>query len=447
MTAVVVILAACPRSITDSGFVLSLSPPTANLIVADSARFTARLTDKSGTPVQASMSWSTDNPGVATVDAVGMVRAVGSGTTTLRVTASGELATAALMVSADGGETLTVAPATASLFVEGAQRFTATLKNRHGDTVPASPEWESKNPAVATVDGTGLVRGVATGSATIQAKVGNVVGTATVTVGPQPGPVTLVGAGDIATCTSSGDEATAKLLDGIPGTVFTAGDNVYNDGTATEFANCYAPSWGRHKSRTRPASGNHEYNTIGASGYFGYFGSAAGEVGKGYYSYDLGGWHVIVLNSNLAMNAGSPEVTWLQADLAAHPLRCTLAIWHHPRFSSGHHGSSTTVQPLWQALYDAGADVVVVGHDHIYERFAPQTPAGQVDMARGIREFVVGTGGAGFYAFENPAPNSEVRNNQTRGVLELTLYADRYDWKFVPVAGSSFTDSGSASCH
>ena len=441
------LLAACPHSITDSGYVLTLRPAAANLFLADSARFTATLLDKSGATVPAPLSWTIDNAAVATVDSMGLVRAVGSGTATLRVSARGQTASAALAVLVDSGQTLTIDPTAARLLVDGSQRFTATLKDRNGGTVSTAAEWESNNTAVATVDGTGLVRGVTPGSATIQAKIHSMVAAAVVTVEPPGASVTLVGAGDIASCTSSGDEATANLLDSIPGTVFTAGDNAYENGSASEYTSCYAPSWGRHKSRTRPAAGNHEYNTIGATGYYGYFGSAAGDPTKGYYSYDLGGWHVIVLNSNLATSTGSPEETWLRADLAAHPSRCTLAIWHHPRFSSGHHGGSTTVQPLWQALYDAGADLVVVGHDHTYERFAPQTPAGQVDMARGIREFVVGTGGAGLYAFEHPAPHSEVRNNTTRGVLKLTLYADRYDWKFVPVKGSSFTDSGSASCH
>jgi hypothetical protein len=237
------------------------------------------------------------------------------------------------------------------------------------------------------------------------------------------------------------------LLDSIPGTVFTAGDNAYEDGTAADYSNCYAPSWGRHKSRTRPAPGNHEYSTPGATGYFGYFGSVAGPSDKGYYSYDLGAWHVIMLNSNLNVGTGSPQESWLRADLEAHSSRCTIAIWHHPRFSSGPHGSSATMQSIWQALYDGGADVVVTGHDHLYERFAPQNAAGQFDQARGIREFVAGTGGASAYSVVSPAPNSEVRNSGTRGVLKLTLYPDRYDWKFVPVQGSSFTDSGSASCH
>jgi hypothetical protein len=442
-------LGACPRGITDNpGVVLSLTPSSATLFVPDSARFTATLVEQGGGPVSAPLTWSVDNPSVATVDSLGMVRAVGSGSSTLRVSARGEQATAAISVSVDSGQSLTITPTAASMYVDGTQRFSATLKDRHGDPIPAEPEWKSENASVATVDATGLVTARATGSATIRAKVRNLSATAEITVGPKPSSVTLVGAGDIASCTSSGDEATAKLLDAIPGTVFTAGDNAYPDGTAADFANCYAPTWGRHKARTRPAAGNHEYYTLGAEPYFDYFGSAAGDRDKGYYSYDAGSWHVIVLNSNLAMSAGSPEETWLRADLADHPARCTIAIWHHPRFSSGPHGSSTTVRPLWQALYDAGADVVVVGHDHTYERFAPQTAAGALDLARGIREFVVGTGGgASLYAFNGIAPNSEVRNNTTRGVLKLTLYSDRYDWKFVPVAGGSFTDSGSASCH
>ncbi len=321
------------------------------------------------------------------------------------------------------------------------------MVNRHGDTLPATPQWRSTNTEAAIVDQSGLVRGMASGNATIEAKVGALTASAAVTVAPRPASVTLVGAGDIATCNGSGDEATAKLLDSIPGTVFTAGDNAYEDGTAADYANCYSLSWGRHKARTRPAPGNHEYNTPGATGYFGYFGSAAGDGDKGYYSYNLGAWHVIMLNSNLNVGTGSPQESWLRADLAAHDAPCTIAIWHHPRFSSGPHGSSIAMQSIWQTLYDAGADLVVVGHDHLYERFAPQDGGAQLDLARGIRQFVVGTGGASAYAVVSPVANSEVRNSGTRGVLKLTLYPDRYDWKFVPVKGSSFTYSGSASCH
>jgi hypothetical protein len=265
----------------------------------------------------------------------------------------------------------------------------------------------------------------------------------------QDDPV-LVGAGDIAGCSTAGDEATANLLDGIPGTVFTLGDNVYDSGTDAEFANCYEPSWGRHEARTKPSVGNHEYLTAGASGYFNYFGPTAGEPGKGYYSYDLGGWHMIVLNSNcskVTCAAGSPQEQWLRADLAAHPNSCTLAYFHHPLYSSGEHGNQTQVRPFWRALYEANADAVLSGHDHTYERFAPQDPFGVADPRRGIREFVVGTGGKNHYAFTTVQPNSEVRNATTHGVLKLTLHPTGYDWQFVPVAGQTFTDSGSATCH
>ena len=278
--------------------------------------------------------------------------------------------------------------------------------------------------------------------------------TPTVTITPSGTPTlsleespVLVGAGDIANCSSNGDEATASLLDDIPGTVFTTGDNVYPDGTAAEFANCYDPSWGRHKARTYPSVGNHDYHTSDATGYFDYFGAAAGEPGKGYYSYDLGAWHIIVLNSNLEVGAGSPQEQWLRTDLAAHPTTCTLAYWHHPLFSSGiRHGSDSSMRPLWQALYDFGADVVLNGHEHNYERFAPQNPEGASDPARGIREFVIGSGGRSHYPIVVPIANSEVQNANTYGVLKLTLHPDSYDWEFIPEAGKTFTDSGSGTC-
>jgi hypothetical protein len=269
-------------------------------------------------------------------------------------------------------------------------------------------------------------------------------------VGPPPPGTTnvLVGAGDIADCGSSGDEATAMLLDGIQGTVFTAGDNAYDDGTAANFSQCYEPSWGRHKARTRSAPGNHDYHTPGAADYYAYYAANAGEAGKGYYSYDLGDWHIVSLNSNVSMSSGSAQEAWLRADLAATTRPCTLAYWHHARFSSSsNHGNQGQTAPLWDALYDAGAEIVVSGHDHTYERFAPQTPTGAADPVRGIREFVVGTGGAGHYGFGVPEPNSESRNNDTFGVLKLTLGPGTYAWEFIPVAGMTFTDSGSGSCH
>jgi hypothetical protein len=441
-------LVACPKSITDTGYVLSLSPPEASLFVNDSARFTPTLRDRDGNPVPAAFTWSTTDQDVATVDSVGVVRGTGPGSAVVRVSTRGLMADASVTVAPGNGQSLEVSPSAATVLANSSQRFTATLRNRDGVVIPSTPVWSSTNPNVATVDASGLARGKMAGSATIEAKVGNLVAGATLTVSARAASAVLVGAGDIADCTSSGDEATAILLDGIAGTVFTAGDNAYPNGSATDFSTCYAGSWGRHKARTRPVAGNHDYQTFAAAGYFGYFGSAAGDPTKGYYSYDLGSWHIIALNSNLNMAVGSPQEVWLRADLAANTTLCTLAYWHHPRFSSGaNHGSSPAAQPLWQALYDLGADVVIVGHDHIYERFAPQKANGQLDMARGLREFIVGTGGAGLYAFGTIAGNSEVRNNTTRGVLKLTLHTDRYEWQFVPVAGSSFTDTGSASCH
>jgi 3',5'-cyclic AMP phosphodiesterase CpdA len=260
----------------------------------------------------------------------------------------------------------------------------------------------------------------------------------------------LVGAGDIATCSGDDDEATAALLDTIDGTVFTTGDNAYNRGTDAEFANCYDPSWGRHKARTYPVPGNHDYATRGAAAYFAYFGERAGDPAKGYYSFNLDAWHVIALNSNCrdvgGCDAGSPQEQWLRADLAAHPARCTVAMWHHPRFSSGKHGNDDRMQAFWQALYEAGADVVLNGHIHSYERFVLQDAVGNADP-RGIREFVAGTGGREMYPFEvPPGVNSVVRDASTRGVIKLTLHPTSYDWEFIPVAGGTFRDSGKGTC-
>jgi hypothetical protein len=272
--------------------------------------------------------------------------------------------------------------------------------------------------------------------------------TPTPTNTPASGSAVFVGAGDIADCSREQDEQTAQLLDNIPGTVYTVGDNAYPDGTDAQFRNCYEPTWGRHKDRTHPAAGDNDYNTSGATGYFNYFGAAAGEPGKGYYSYDVGSWHIIVLNSNCSDVGGcrpnDPQGQWLQADLAAHQSICTLAIFHEPLFSSS--GVDTDMRDFWVPLYEAGADIILNGHRHNYERFAQQNPDGVADPGRGIREFVVGTGGASLSSWHSDALNSEVRNNTTYGVLKLTLNPISYDWEFIPIASQTFTDSGSALC-
>jgi hypothetical protein len=293
------------------------------------------------------------------------------------------------------------------------------------------------------------VTGVAAGTATITATAGGKSGNALITVSapPPPGEV-IVGAGDISDCNNNNDEATAKLLDVTAGTVVLMGDNAYENGTTTEYNNCYNPTWGRHKSRTKPSAGNHEYGTAGAAGYFGYFGSAGGDPLKGYYSYDLGDWHVVVLNSNIARDATSAQIAWLRADLTANAKSCTLAYWHHPRYSSGSgHGNDTSVQPFWDVLYEFNADVILNGHDHDYERFAPQNAAGALDNVRGIREFVVGTGGRALYALGTLKANSQVFNAATYGVIKMTLSAGSYSWQFMPIAGQTFTDAGTSSCH
>jgi hypothetical protein len=262
----------------------------------------------------------------------------------------------------------------------------------------------------------------------------------------------LVGAGDIADCPNLAQaEATAKLLEKIPGTVMAVGDLAYPDGKPENFA-CYDKTWGRVKDRTRPAPGNHEFHSAGAAYYFQYFGAAAGEASKGYYSYELGAWHIVVLNSECFEAGGcdqsSAQGKWLKEDLTTHPAACTLAYFHKPLFSSGGaHGGDVTVKPLWITLYQANADVIVGGHDHDYERFAPQDPEGKADVGRGIREFVVGTGGKNHRPFGGTDANSEVRDTTSFGVLKLTLTPGHYEWEFIPEEGKTFTDRGAGTCH
>jgi acid phosphatase type 7 len=263
------------------------------------------------------------------------------------------------------------------------------------------------------------------------------------------GASVLVGAGDIAECGDDKDEATAALLDAIPGTVFTAGDNAYPMGRFEDFENCYEPSWGRHKDRTRPAPGNHDFGEEAGAAYYGYFGRSAGEPGKGYYSYVLGGWRVIVLNSEchrVGCEAGSEQEEWLREELARSAEPCTVAILHEPRFSSGRYGNNADYGPFWEALYASGAEIVISGHEHFYERFRPQNPQGEPDDEQGIRQFIVGTGGGNLRGFVDVQPNSEVRAS-VWGVLKQPLDTDRYDWEFVPIAGETFTDLGSGTCH
>jgi hypothetical protein len=254
----------------------------------------------------------------------------------------------------------------------------------------------------------------------------------------------ILAAGDIADCTSTGDTATAELLAANEGTILALGDNAYENGTLQEFEQCYQPTWGQHKARTRPTPGNHEYHTPGAAGYFDYFGTAAGDPSKGYYSFDLGSWHIVSLNSERDTGATGGQVAWLRADLAATSADCVLAYWHRPRWTSGNYVDQVDVAPLWDVLYDAGADVVLAGHDHNYQRYPRFDKAG-LPNEDGMRSFVVGTGGRQRYPLVSDA-RREAGNDATWGVLRLTLHPTSYDWQFLPVAGSSYTDFGSAAC-
>ena len=258
-----------------------------------------------------------------------------------------------------------------------------------------------------------------------------------------PGAAVLLAVGDIGSCKGDADEAVAALAARLPGTIALLGDIVYENGSPGDYATCFDPAWGALRSRIRPAPGNHDYQTADATGYFSYFGAAAGTPGQGWYSYQLGTWHVIVLNSNCAdvggCGDGSPQLAWLQADLLAHPAACTLAYWHHPRYSSGRHGTDARTDPLWRALAAANADLVLSGHDHDYERRAP------VD---GIRSFVVGTGGRSLYELARPAAaQTELRANRSYGLLALELGDGGYAWRFVTAAGASLTDAGAGTCH
>ena len=262
---------------------------------------------------------------------------------------------------------------------------------------------------------------------------------------PSAAPVTILAAGDIGLCGQSGTALTGRLLDQLQGIVLALGDLAYFHGTSEEFAQCYAPHWGRHRDRTRPAPGNHDYETPGAAPYFAFFGELAGPPGDGFYSFVAGGWRLISLNSNVPTGPGSPQHAWLQRELQQ-PARCTLAYWHHPLMSSGPNGDNPSTKPLWDLLYAAGAEVVLVGHDHIYERYVPQNPDGQLDRDRGIRQFIVGTGGAALTSIVSRRPNSAA-THVGYGVLKLVLGDSRYEWQYMPVEGTAFSDVGFDVCH
>ena len=463
---VALVIAACSETITPPSSVsppsvasVTVARPSASVLVGQSMQLTATARDAAGNVLaDRAVAWTSSNPAAATVSSAGLVTGVGAGAATITATVDGQSATATISVTTAPPApvaTVTVTPNSATVATGSTVQLAAVTRDAGGAMLTGrSVTWTSASPGVATVSASGLVTGIGAGSATITAASEGKSGTATITVTaplpppppPPAGTMVLVGAGDIADCSTSDDEATARLLDGIAGTVFTAGDNAYDSGTATEFAQCYEPTWGRHKARTRPAPGNHDYKTSSAAPYYAYFGANAGEAGKGYYSYDLGAWHIISLNSNIAASATSAQVAWLKADLAATTKGCVLAYWHHARFSSGDHGSNTVMATVWDVLYQANAEVVVQGHDHDYERFAPMTASGERDDARGLRSFIVGTGGTGHRPFATIQPNSEFRDAVAFGVIKFELSDAAYRWTFLTTTGTVL-DSGTGSCH
>jgi hypothetical protein len=263
---------------------------------------------------------------------------------------------------------------------------------------------------------------------------------------PPPGPVRILAAGDIGEC-GFGALQTGTMLDSMDGLILALGDLAYFQGTTANFRDCYDPAWGRHQNRTRPVPGNHEYDSPGASSYFDYFGDLAGSRGEGYYAFTAGAWRIIALNSGGgagSVSAGSAQIQWLRTELDSNKSACTLAFWHHPLFSSGPNGNQPEVREFWRTLSDAGVDVVLNGHDHMYERFAPQDLEGR-PSPNGIREFIVGTGGAHLYTPGAAKPNSE-RRGSAYGFLVMTLSATSYQWDFRSV-GNTFGDTGTGTCH
>ncbi len=428
---------------------VAVTPQSSTLLVGDTIRLSAEARDSAGQLLSdRTISWSTSQPDIASVNVAGTVVAMSAGETMIGATSEGITGVALVTVADAPVATILITPSDTALEAGALLELAAELRDARGRTLSDRDiTWTSTNPAVATVSELGLLQAVEPGATTVTAESEGVTGIAAVTV--VHAPVTLVGAGDIADCETPWDEATADLLDTIEGTVFTLGDNVYEDGTEQEYSDCYHPSWGRHRDRTYPAVGNHEYHTPGAVPHFAYFGARAGDPDKGYYSYETGAWKVIVLNSNaarVAVDAGSAQEQWLRAELAASDHKCTLAYWHHPRFSSGVYGDDDRFDAFWQALYEYQVELVLVGHEHHYERMARLDPAGDLDPENGIRQIIAGTGGRYLRPTGVARPGSEVRDSGTHGVLRLTLRHDSYEWTFLPIAGQAFSDEGSNVC-
>lgn len=350
-----------------------------------------------------------------------------------------------------GTVTVTITNPPASIAEGETAQLVATVTGPEGPITvePGAIGWATANPATLTVHPTtGVAKGKAWGQARVVATYAGVAAVAAITVDP-----VILAAGDIAECGPTHDDSTAALLDTLPGLILALGDQAYPDATPADYLNCYEPTWGRHKSRTRPVPGNHEYRKItghlpGPAGYFNYFGAAAGDSGKGWYSLDLGSWHIIALNSEAFFNPGQ-QVNWLKADLLATSKPCVLAYFHHPRFNSGaDHGNHPRVQAFWDELYAANADVILSAHEHLYEVFAPQTPLAAPDPVRGLRQFTVGTGGG--VPLDTLAtqlqPNSEFALEAQWGILAVALGQNNYRWRFIATDGT-VRHSGSGTCH
>jgi len=328
--------------------------------------------------------------------------------------------------------------------------FVAACGSQQSEPLPTE---DFSLPALETITAgrvkTQMAENAHLSTATWQLKTTNTV-TPPVMNKPTPTPATFVGAGDIAICGQDGDDLTSELLDKIPGMIFTTGDNSNESGTMYQYQNCFGPSWGRHLARIYPSPGNHDYNSGSLEAYFSYFYPSSGDPGKNYYSFDLGNWHIVSLNNNCSEISCGPEsdqIKWLKQDLEAHSNLCTLAFYHKPRWSSGPTMGDGLSAVIWKTLYAGKVDVVVNGDEHHYERFARMGPDGAPDRISGIRQFIVGTGGAYHGLIDHIAVGSEVRHTGTFGVIRFTLYPSSYSWEFVPVDGESFTDFGQDTCN